>query len=938
MESRDIQQLEAHSVPAKEVLQHFDSSEEGLSQQEAKKRLKKYGMNKIEREKGISPVQIFLSEFNDPLVLLLIGSLAISALIQHFTDAIVIGIIVVANGIIGFVQEFRAEKSLEALKEMLEPTAIVIREGHKQEISAEEIVPGDVISLEPGDRVPADARLITQSGLETQEAPLTGESTPVGKEAETTLPSDAPVAERRNTVFMGTTVTKGVGKAVVSATGMNSEFGSIAHEVQRVKKEETPLMRRIGKFGKRLTILIILITAIAVVVEFYQAIHVLAQSFRDAAITSFMVAVGLAISAVPEGLPAVVTITLAIGMRKMASKNAVVRRLSSVETLGSTTVISSDKTGTMTKNEMTVKEAYVNGETIKVTGTGYNPEGDFLTVESNPDGSPFTKQKVTETEQEPLVKMLRTFALCNNAELNHDEEEDRWYLVGDPTEGALLTFAHKGGIVKEEAEERYLRIHENPFDSARKMMSTVHKTPEKETVTFVKGAPEELLEYSSHILKEGKVKTLDIDTKRKILEKVESMSQRALRVLAAAYKPLDSENYKIENTERNLIFVGVAGMIDPPRENVKGSIELCRNAGIQVIMVTGDHLLTAEAIAKEIGLLSQDATKEDSLTGREVGKLTDEGLQEAVKNVKVFARVSPKDKVRIAEALKANGEIVAMTGDGVNDAPAVKRADIGVSMGIKGTEVTKEASDMVLVDDDFSTIVTAVREGRGLYGNIRKFLRYLLMSNFDEILLIGVAAFLVYPILPLTPIQILWINLATDGIPATALAFDTYEKGLMETGPRDPNEGLLHGMLLFVLVGAIMQFAASFLLFHFGLKLGWAPKEVNTMVFCEAVGFELTSVWNCRSERHSVWARGKENFKNKLFVLGVLINIPIMLAIVYFPPLQGIFGTRPLTFIEGLLVIGIATIGLLIFPEVLMRGERSEIELEKEATGAMFDH
>lgn len=912
-----------HQRSSEEVLKSFNSSKEGISQKEAERRLEKYGKNMIERGEGISPFKMFLEQFNDPLVLLLIVAMVISAFIaleegEPLYDSTMIGLIVIANGVIGFVQEYRAEQSLEALMEMLEPTAVVIRDGHKNEIPAEEVVPGDIIVLQPGARVAADARLIRASNLETQEAPLTGESTPVPKNVELQLPADAPVGERQNMVFMGTTVTKGAGEAVVTTTGMNTEFGDIAHEVQRVEREETPLMRRIGKFGKNLAIIILVVTIGAVVTEYIQTLD---------PVKSFMVAVGLAISAVPEGLPAVVTITLALGMGTLAEHNAIVRKLSSVEALGSTTVICSDKTGTITKNEMTVREAYVSGDTFEVTGTGYNPEGEIQYVtetnQSDNNDSLQTTTQMLETPKSSLSRMLRAFSLCNNAEIIYDETDERYGLVGDPTEGALLTLSRKGGIVREEQLEKYPEIHENPFSSARKMMSTVHKTPEGKKVSFVKGAPEELLEYSTHFYEDGEVKELTPEKEEEILDKVNSMTEKALRVLSAAYKPVEGEDYGIEEVERNLIFVGLAGMIDPPREGVAESIRLCRKAGMEVKMVTGDHLATARAVAKEIDLLKSNED-EQAMTGRKVGRLSDQELREAVKTVKVFARVSPKHKVRIAEALKANGEIVAMTGDGVNDAPAVKRADIGVSMGIKGTEVTREASDMALADDDFSTIVNAVREGRGIYGNIRKFLRYLLSSNFDEIFLIGVAAFLAFPILPLKPLQILWLNLATDGLPATALAFDTYEEGLMERKPRDPDEGLLHGMELFVTVYAIAQFLASFGLFYVGIRV-WhlPPKQVNTMVFMEALFFELSSVWNCRSETHSVWARGMENFENKFFVLGVLVNIPLTLAMVYWAPFRVIFDTAILTFRELMITFGISIIGLFLLPEVLMRSERT---------------
>ncbi len=904
-----------HNLSASETLRRLNSSQEGLSQEEVEERLEKYGSNKLRREEGRTPLEMFLSEFKSPLVLLLLGAFILTVALHEYTDATVIGVIIVLNSGIGFIQEYRAEKTLEALKEMLEPTTTVVRNSELMTISAEKLVPGDILVLEPGQRVPADARLIDAVRLQTQEAPLTGESTPVSKMVEGSLPEDTPIADRKNMILMGTTIVKGTGRAVVTHTGMESEFGGVSQEVQLIEKEETPLMRRLMTFSKKLSIAALSLMVLAVSVELYQTGDL---------VLALMTAVALSLSAVPEGLPAVITIMLSLGMKNMAEKNAIVRRLSSVEGLGSTTVICADKTGTMTEDEMTVRKVYVDDKDINVSGKGYKPEGDFTYTRGNPQ-QVVTEYPVKELEEEtPFKLMLRIFALCNNTSINYDAEKEEWRVIGDPTEGALTILAQKGGLVKEDIMELYPEIQENPFTPARKMMSTIHKTPSGDRVAYIKGAPETVLEHSTHIYEDGEVKKLTSEKRVEIQEHVAGMTENALRVLAAAYKDVEEEEYGMDAVEDNLVFVGIAGMHDPPRENVRESIAMCRTAGIKVKMITGDHLKTAMAVAIEIGLIEQ-RNLGVALTGREVNKMSDEELQEAVKRVKVFARVSPDDKRRIASALQANGEIVAMTGDGVNDAPAVKQADIGISMGEKGTEVTKEASDMVLSDDNFSTIVTAVGEGRKIYGNIRTFLRYFLTSNIDEILIIGIGAFFaLHGHIPLLPLQILWINLATDGLVGTMLVFDTYDEDVMQLPPRDPDEGLLSGMELFIFVVAALQSIAGLSIFFLGLYTWNLPYPlVNTMVFVETILFELFSVWNCRSERHSVWARGRDNFRNKWLVVGVLLNVVLTLLLVYFPPLQRAFSTTPLKLEHWVIVTLFSSLGLFHLPELLIQNPRT---------------
>ncbi len=892
--------MDWHSISAEEVLYKLSSSVRGLSREEAEERLRKYGLNMIREERGVSPLRILIDQFKSFLIGLLIFSMLVSWLIGEVYDALAIAFIVVANAVIGFNQEYRAEKALESLKRMLTPTAKVLRDGKLRKIPATKVVPGDILVIDAGDRVAADGRLIYTSNFQVDESMLTGESTPVSKDSREILKPETPLADRVNMVYMGTIATRGTAKAVVTATGMETEFGKIAGMVQRVEREQTPLMRRLEKFGRKLGILILLLCLVAAVVQRLHGLDI---------IHSFMTAIALAVSAVPEGLPAVLTVTLALGMREMAKRNAVVRRLASVETLGSTTVICADKTGTITKNEMTVRKVYVDGREYEVTGSGYNPSGSFI----------LAGRTVDPLENKVLERMMQVFLLCNNSDLQ--EEGGEWRVVGDPTEGALLALAIKSGMWKEEIFKDYPEVARNPFDSRRKRMSTVHMH-NGSTFMFVKGAPEVIVELSEWIETSDGVKRLTEEEKQKILGKTMEYSRQALRVIAAAYRRVEDGVETGEKAERNLIFLGLAAMIDPPREEVPEAIRKCREAGIRVIMITGDHKETAIAIARMIGLVDSNPDVK-VYTGVELDKLDDEALCKVVEEVSVFARVSPSHKVRIAQALKKNGHIVAMTGDGVNDAPAVKTADVGVAMGIKGTEVTREASDMVLLDDNFATIVKAVEMGRAIYDNIRKFVRFLLACNFDEIAVISVAGLAGLP-LPLKPLQILWLNLATDGLPATALAFDPPDKDIMKRKPRSPEEGLLHGMTKFVAVSALLQFLATMIAFITALIYMRRPyEEANTLAFTVTVMFELFVVFNCRSETRSIW-RNSPLTNRKLFA-SVLLNIPIHLAIIYWAPLQAAFETAPLTLQDWIVALMLGGLGLLVIPELFMN-KKSENE------------
>ncbi|MCS7385635.1 MAG: calcium-translocating P-type ATPase, SERCA-type [archaeon GB-1867-005] len=885
-----------HSMSIDEVFRALSTTAEGLSDVEAKSRLEKYGFNELVERARVSPIRLFIDQFKNFLVALLIVASIISAAIGEHVDSMAIMAIVILNAVLGFIQEYRAERALEALKKLAAPRARVRRGGREFTVLARELVPGDVIVLEPGDRVPADARLITCTDLKVDEAMLTGESVPVRKNAAIILPDDTPVADRKNMVFMGTLVSTGYGEAVVVSTGMNTEMGKIAAMVQEVEKEETPLMRKLNQFGKRIGALIIILCIVTFALGLFRRVD---------PILMFMTSVGLAVSAVPEGLPAVVTITLALGVKDMAKRNAIVRRLASVETLGCTTVICADKTGTMTKNEMTVRKIYVNGKLVEVTGAGYQVEGEFLVDGVN----------VNPLEDPHLELLLRIGLLCSHADLV--KENGEWKVLGDPTEGALVVAAAKAGLWKHRLLKEYPKRHEIPFESSRKRMTTIHESRDGKLIAYVKGAPEVILERSKFIFENGSVRPITDADKERILRIFREMAEGALRVLAMAYRELPAQFEFIESdqVETELVFVGLAGMIDPPRDEVKDAIKQCRKAGIRVVMITGDHKLTAIAVAKEIGLVEGDNFK--VLTGADLDKMSDEELTENVEKVPIFARVSPEHKVRIVRALKRRGHVVAMTGDGVNDAPALKLADIGVAMGIKGTDVAKEASDMILADDNFATIVRAVRDGRAIYDNIRKFVRFLLACNFDEIAVITTCILAGLPP-ALLPLQILWLNLVTDGGPAVALGVDPPDEDIMERPPRSPREGILSGMELFILVSALLQFVGTMAAYLLGMYLlKDSVVEARTLAFVQAVLFELFVVFNCRSEKHSVYRIGF--LTNKALVIADVVGILLTIMLVYAPPMQLIFDTVPLTLYDWALCILLASGAWFVLPEIFMR-------------------
>ncbi|MDH5375300.1 MAG: calcium-translocating P-type ATPase, PMCA-type [Candidatus Bathyarchaeota archaeon] len=859
-----------HSMTINEAMRELNAKMDGLSSEEVQKRLQEFGPNELKKEKRKSPFKLFLEQFTDILIIILLIATGLSFAVGEAYDAIVIIAIVVACAVLGFTQEYKAEKALEALKKMTAPTALVLRDGRELQLETRDVVPGDILLLYTGDKVPADARLIEAMNMKTDEAPLTGESTPVNKDVKS-LPEETIVSDRRNTVFTGTVVVYGRGKAVVTSTGMNTEFGKIAKMVQVTEAEETPLEKRMGHVGKWIGIFSIAVCAVVAIFGIYRGREILDMVLWG---------ISLAVAAVPEALPAVVTGALAVGMYRMARENSIVRRLPAVETLGCTSVICSDKTGTMTKGEMTVQRIYVNGMALKVRGVGYEPQGSFL----------FEDKKLDLAKEKELYTLLKGATLCNDAKL--EKEEGKWVVKGDPTEGALVVAAAKADLWKEEIEKEEPRINEIPFSSERKRMTTIHEAYGKSKIAYMKGAPEIVLERCTKVYTNGKVRKLTDEKRRQIFAVNEAMAVQALRNLGLAYRELpESLTSLSEEDEKGFVFLGIVGMIDPPREEVKEAIYTCRKAGIKVVMVTGDHKLTAMAVAKELNLIGENEDEAGRvLTGAELDKFSKEEFEEIVENLVIYARVSPEHKVRIVKALREKGYICAMTGDGVNDAPALKRADIGIAMGITGTEVTKEASDMVLTDDNFATIVRAIREGREIYDNIKKYLTYLLRCNIMEILVLFIAMMLSREsdaAIALTTIQILWVNLTTDGLPAIALGVDPGDPDLMERRPRDPNESVFTRDVKVYLSAVPTLMTVLLLGGYFYTLETYGLLEARTQLFTALVLMELANAVNARSLKYTVFKVGV--FKNKFLWFAILSSLGLQLMVLYIPALHDIF-------------------------------------------------
>jgi len=846
------------------VLKELDTApHQGLAEDEVRKRLEKYGYNELRKEQKVSPLILFFNQFKNTLIIILLVATILSALLGEIVDATIIMAIIIFCAVLGFVQEYRAEQALEALKKMLSPTVTALRGGKEHEVPSKELVPGDILLLEAGDKIPADGRLLEIHSLKCDEAPLTGESFPVEKEPKP-LPEDVPLGDKKNMVFTGTTVTYGRAKAAVTSTGMSTEFGKIAEEVAAVAKEKTPLERRTEEIGKWLGIICLGVCFLAAGISIVKELMV-GKLDLQFTITMVVFAIALAVAAVPEALAAIVTGALAIGMHEMAKRNALVRKMPAVETLGCTTVICSDKTGTLTKGEMTVRKLFDGGRMIEVSGAGYVPEGAF--------SAPITDRSTQW--------LLKAGLLCSDAALV--EDGGRWSVNGDPTEGALVVLAVKGGWHQEGTRLECPRIEEFPFSSERKRMTTIHTMENKERVAFVKGAPEVLLARCSSLMNGGERRSLSDDDRAKILRVNEEMAKDALRVIAVCYRELPPmDGYGEDFVENDLAFLGLVGMMDPPREEAIEAVKVCQQVHIKPVMITGDHQLTAVAIAKELGIYHEGDLV---LTGEELSKLSDEEFEPMVKRVTVYARVSPMDKLKIIRAWKEQGEVVAMTGDGVNDAPALKHADIGIAMGITGTEVAKEASDIVLGDDNFATIVRAIERGRWIYDNIKKYLVYLLRANITEVVVLGGVVMITDPeFLPLLPAAILYINLATDGPPALALGVAPPDPDIMQRPPRNPKESVFSSdVRALVFLGVVVECPMFLWIFFRNIaNLGLA----RTKIFFMYVIIELILALNFRSLKYSIF----QVPPHKWLIVSIIGTLAFTAALIQIPAVLDAFG------------------------------------------------
>jgi len=867
-----------HTMSVESVLEKLGTNKKGITHVDAEARLRYYGLNKLKKRERRTALIIFYEQFKSILVLLLVIATLLSLYLRMYIDAIVIGIIIILNAFLGLYQEFKAEKAIDALKKLTVSKVIVIRDEIHHEISVEKIVPGDVVILETGNRIPADVRLLEVSNLKIDESELTGESVPVTKDVKTL--KDVAVADRKNMAFMSTLVTYGRGLGVVVAIGMSTEIGKIATLVEE-REEPTPLQNKLQHFGKDIGIFVVVLAFFIFLIGMLKV----EEAFDKRIIDMLLTSMSLAVAAVPEGLPVVVTLTLTLGTQKMLKKNSVVKRLAAVEALGSVTVIAADKTGTMTTNEMTVEKIWCSEKLISVTGVGFEPKGEFL----------LNNKKIDPKKDECLYLLLKISKMCNDAILKNGLG---WHIIGDPTEGALKVLAKKANIA-----EDYPRVKEIPFSSERKIMTTIHDI-NGDYFAYSKGAPEFILKGCNKIYPN---KNLSEKEKEKIIKMVHELADDGLRVLGFAYKKLGLK-YSIDSVEKDMIFVGLAAMMDPPRKETKSAIRLCKEAGIKVVMLTGDHPLTAKAIASQIGLSG------DVIIGEQIDKMSEEEFEDAVNETIIFARVSPQHKLRIVEALKKKKNIVAVTGDGVNDAPALKKADIGVAMGIKGTDVAKESADMILLDDNFHTIISAIEEGRRIYDNIKKFVRFLLSANFDEMFFVASTMFLGLPI-PFLPAQILWINLITDGLPALSLGTDPKEKDIMQRKPRSPKETILHSSFPFIIIAGILAFTITFYIFVTELPNG--VEKARTMAFTTTIFFEMFFVFNCRSEKRSAFKINP--FTNKKLIASVLFSVLLQIIIIYVPFFQIMFKTVPLNIYDWAKIILLSSSGLLVLPEIFMR-------------------
>lgn len=862
-----------HTLPVETVITQLASTPSGLTGAEAARRLIEFGPNELQGVRQVSPWTILFEQFKNVLIIILLVATVLSAFLGHGIEAIAITIIVLFAVLLGFVQEYRAERAIEALRQMAAPTATALREGQEVEIPARDLVPGDVVMLRAGDKIPADARVIESINLQIEEAALTGESVPVEKQTAPLAESESALGDRKSMAYAGTAATYGRGRAIVVATGMKTEFGKIAQMLQTVESGKTLLQENLDKVGHTLARATLVVVAIIVAFGLLRG-----QPFVE----MLVFGIALAVAVVPEALPAVVTISLAIGVQRMVKRHALVRRLPAVETLGRTSVICSDKTGTLTKDEMTVRKILVADQLLDVSGTGYEPHGQF------------TRDGIVVEPFPAMKSLLEAGALASDARLVNDGAGNRWDIKGDPTEGALIVAAAKAGLDKSTIDQQFPRVNEIPFTSETKRMTTLH-TRSQGTVAYSKGAPEIILDSCSRRLTEDGDTTLDAAGREKILEIARQMASEALRVLAVASKP----DATLSSAEQDMTFLGLVGMIDPPRPEAKTAIQVCEQAGIRAVMITGDHPLTAQAVARELGLLKGGRV----ITGAELELLSEAEFEREAENIEVYARVSPAHKLRVVTALQKKGHIVAMTGDGVNDAPALKKADIGVAMGITGTDVTKEAAAMTLTDDNFASIVAAVEEGRGIFGNIKKYLMYLLSSNIGEIMLMAGATLLGLP-LPLSAVQILYVNLATDGLPALALSVDPPEPDLMQRKPREARVGIFtRPIIILMVVGGLWSALINLGLFTWARSTGRSDAEAMTMTFVSLVLIQFFKAYNFRSDRHSVL---NQPFVNKWLNRAIVWELLLLILIIYVPFLQAPFGTFSMSFGDWAVIVGLA--------------------------------
>jgi Ca2+-transporting ATPase len=883
-------------MPTEEVMRILETSSKGLTTEEALKRRETYGLNKIQEAKKLSPLRLFLRQFQNALNYILLLAVIISLIVGDPLDALVILIILFINAVLGFVQEYRSEKALEALKELSAPKTIVIRDGKEKEIRSEELVPGDLVILNTGDRVPADIRLYTSVRMRALESILTGEA---GSEEKITaeLPQETPLVDRLNMVYSGTSITGGRGSGFVVATGMKTEVGKIAKEIAGAGEEKTPLQKKISRLAIYLTIIAVVFAGIQAILAFLRGITIS---------NILLLALASVIHFIPEGLIAVITIVLVIGVRKMARRNAIVRKLQAVETLGSATVICTDKTGTLTKNQMTVRVIYLNGESIEVTGEGYTPIGEFL-----------KNGTIIKPEDNPHFKLfLKAMALCNDAHLV--SEDGRYSIFGDPTEGALVVAAAKGGINKEQEEKENPRIDEIPFESELACMATVHDYTDDEKYVYAKGSPERMISLCNEIYINNQIIPINNELRKKVLAASQEFASRGYRVLGLSYRMVGSSKYRLAREEcgKDLVFLGLVGMVDPPRKEAIEAVAKCKNAGIKVVMITGDHRETARAIAQEVGIMTK---KDLILDGKELDNISEEEFEKIVESVKVFARNEPRHKLRIVKALRKKGHIVAMTGDGVNDAPAIKEADIGIAMGITGTQIAKETSDMVLADDNFASIVGAVEEGRTSFNNLRRVVLYLITTSIAGGLILLSSLLFGLPI-PFLPLQILWINLVTDGICDKTLAIEPRFRDVLKDPPRSPRERIVNRGVVYqiVFLSSIMIIGTMFVYYFsiqsLGLSVIWhGYNESRTMTFATIIFFQLFNALNIRSREYSLFKIGF--LSNKYFVLGFIASLVLNFAIVYVPFFQQLFEIVPLTFYDWLVVFLVSS-SIFIIEEV----------------------